>query len=435
MRSARNNPNTSEIGASAVKALRRKFIIVTMISLVITLIALDAVICTIFSQTNVQRSDAIIRVLHDNGGEFPTPDAVREPSLDLTFTVNPETQYETRYAWATVDSGGNIVTLDSEHIAVMNDAQLYDRIHEAMNAGSHRGYIDYYRFGVFSNDDGTSMVILLDCYLRLQTRVVVTQALIAVSLSCAVIVFFLLIPLSKRVARPFARNLQRQQRFVTDASHELKTPLAIISANNDLTERISGETQWTRSTKTQIARLNTLIRDLIDMARSNESFDPSTFPVFDLSRLAERTAEDFRPLAEAKGKRIEADIAARVEMRGNEESLERMVSILLDNAVKHGDDGCRIGVALRAHRKTAVLRVANPATGLDAKEIELLFDRFYRTDDARARSTRGYGIGLSVAQGIAERHGGRLSAAKEGNLLVFTATLPRHAIMASHTRQ
>lgn len=432
MRSTRNNIDQTEVGAPAVKALRRKFIVMMMVALVITLAALDAVIYTIFAQSNIDRSDSIIKVLYENDGEFPAADAVRKPSLDPTFTVNPETQYETRYAWAHVDAEGSIVELNSEHIAVMSDSELHDMIYRALSSNSDRGYIDYYRYGVFANDDGTSTVVLLDCYLRLQTRVVVVQVCITVSLSCAAIVFVLLIPLSKRVTRPFALNLQRQQRFVTDASHELKTPLAIISANNDLTERLSGETKWTRSTKTQIARLNVLIRDLIDMARSSESFDPTSFPAFNLSRLTERTAEDFRPLAEAKGKRIQADIADGIEMRGSEESIERLLSILLDNAVKHGDDGCRIDVALRAHRKTATLHVSNPAVALDEEEVALLFDRFYRSNGARACSTRGYGIGLSVAQGIAERHGGKLSASKEGDLLVFTATLPRCAIMSQH---
>ena len=432
MRSTRNNIDRSEVGAPAVKALRRKFIVMMMVALVIALAALDTVIYAIFSQSNINRSDSIIKVLYENDGEFPAAEAVRKPSLDLTFTVNPETQYETRYAWAHVDADGSITELDSEHIAVMDDSELRGMVYRALGSDSDHGYIDYYRYGVFANGDGTSTVVLLDCYLRLQTRVVVVQVCISVSLSCAAIVFVLLIPLSKRVARPFALNLQRQQRFVTDASHELKTPLAIISANNDLTERISGETKWTRSTKNQIARLNMLIRDLIDMARSSESFDPSSFPTFNLSRLAERTAEDFRPLAEVGGKRIQADIASGIEMRGSEESIERLLSILLDNAVKHGDDGCRIDVALRAHRKTATLRVSNPAAALDEEEVALLFDRFYRSNGARARSARGYGIGLSVAQSIAERHGGKLSASKEGDLLVFAATLPRCAIMSQH---
>ena len=115
-------------------------------------------------------------------------------------------------------------------------------------------------------------------------------------------------------------------------------------------------------------------------------------------------------------------------------TISELVTRAHDNAVKHGDGGCRIDVALRMHRKSAVLRVSNPAVALGEDEVALLFDRFYRTNGARARSTRGYGIGLSVAQGIAERHEGRLSASKEGDLLVFTATLPRCAIMSPHTQ-
>ena len=120
MRSARNNIDHSEVGASAIKSLRRKFVIMTMIALVITLAALDAAIYAIFSQSNINRSDSIIESLYEHDGEFPAADAVRRPSLDPTFTVNPETQYETRYAWAHVDADGRIAELNSEHTAVMS---------------------------------------------------------------------------------------------------------------------------------------------------------------------------------------------------------------------------------------------------------------------------------------------------------------------------
>ena len=154
MRSARSNIDHSEVGASAIRSLRRKFVIMTMIALVITLAALDAAIYAIFSQSNINRSDSIIESLYEHDGEFPAADA-----------------------------DGRIAELNSEHIAVMSDAELGDMIYQALTAESHRGYIDYYRYGVFHNDDGTETVILLDCYLRLQTRVVVTQVCIAVSLS------------------------------------------------------------------------------------------------------------------------------------------------------------------------------------------------------------------------------------------------------------
>lgn len=415
-------------GSSAITRLRRKLILVAMLALLVTLLLLlGALLGTVVYQ-NTQRADNIISILYQNDGKFPEPKGKPRSALDSGFKITAETPYETRYTMATVSADGQIVRIEDRHLASMDDEQLEEFIMRAYDAADSAGYLDYYRFGTFANDDGSTTVIILDCFLRQQVTFNIAGIGAVAALVCLVMVFLLLIPLSKRAVRPFERNLARQQRFVTDASHELKTPLAIISANNELTEQLSGETQWTRSTKTQIARLNTLIRDLIDVTRASEAQDAATLPPLDLSVLASRTAEDFRPLADVAGKTLDARIEPDVWVKGNPESLERLMGLLLDNAVKHADEKGRIALSLDAQRRTATLRVANPAAALSADDLEHVFDRFYRADRSRARakgSTGGYGIGLSVAQGLAERHGGKLTAAKEGDDVVFTVTLPR----------
>lgn len=412
-------------GAKLISDMRRRFVMLAMASLAITLIVLSVAAYGYYSLTSASRSDSIIEMLYENDGEFPPADTVRKTSMNLTFTVNPETEFENRYAWAIVNSSGEIELLDADHIAAEDSRELHAIINEILSWNVQEGYYSFYRFHVFDNDDGTRTVYLLDCLQRQQTKVVLAQSLTMMSFATLALVFIFLLPLSKRITRSYARNLERQQRFVTDASHELKTPLTIISANNDITERISGETQWTRSTKTQIARLNTLTRDLIETARSSEALDIASLPVLDLSALVDRMVEDFQPLAEAKGHRIATDIEEGVRARGNAESLERVLSVLLDNAVKHGDEDGEIAVRLYATRRHAVLRVGNPAANVTEEETRHLFDRFYRTDKSRSRSTGGYGIGLSTARGNIESHGGKLTATKQGDLLLFVATLPR----------
>lgn len=406
-----------------VKALRRKFVIAAEISLVISLSLVIAGIMYFYLTTNAERSDSIIDVLYENDGQFPAPTDTREPSISPRFTVNLETEYENRYAWVRCEADGSISEINLNHIAIGED-QIRKMAETALRSGQDRGYQEYYRYGVFENDDGSSMVILLDCYQRQQAAMTVLRVSIIVAFICVALVSVLLIPFSRAISRPYARNLARQQRFVTDASHELKTPLAIIAANNELTEQLSGETQWTRSTKTQIARLASLTRDLIDIARSTEMPDRSSMPMLDLSILAERVVEDVRPLAEVAGKEIRTSIEKDIMVKGSDEALERLMNLLLTNAVKHGDESGIISLSLARSRKTATLSVSNPASNLKAEVVDRLFDRFYRADSTSARSTSGYGIGLSVAQSIVERHGGKLAASKEGDLAVFAATLP-----------
>lgn len=428
MQSAKKQANrTINYGTAVVRRLRRNFIFITMVSLAVVLVAVCTAIYQYYSYANQKHSDSIIEVLNQNNGHFPPPDSERNPSSSMAFTVNYETEYENRYAWAIVDAQTDqIIQLSSSHIAQIERRELYEMTEEILASGQSHGYLQsnrIYRYGVFDKPNNVKMVILLDCYLRQQTRTAIVQGSAAASLLCLALVCVILIPLSKRVATPFARNLDRQQQFVTNASHELKTPLAIISANNDVVERLSGETQWTRSTKTQVKRLDQLIRDLIEMARSSEVYDLATLDPIDFSEVVERSVEDFRPLADKKGKTLRVSIFRNLKVRGSSEALDRLICILLDNAVKYADANSCITVTLSATRRQVKLRVGNLASSLDEREVGKLFNRFYRSNSLR--SSNGYGIGLSVAQSIVERHNGTLSAIGEGNVLTFIITLPR----------
>lgn len=411
--------------SSSIRRLRRKFILMAVAALTITLSILCAAFIGIFAHTNTQRADDLIEVLHENGGAFPPPDETRAPASSPAFRVTPETPYETRYATAWIGADGNASSIDAGHIAPMEEDDIAEIAEQAWEDGKARGYLGSYRYAAFPDEDGAGTVIILDCYLQQQSMFTMLRIGLATSLACIAMVLLLLIPLSKRVVRPFERNLERQRRFVTDASHELKTPLSIISANTDLTERLSGETQWTRSTKTQIARLSTLVGDLVDTARASEGPVQGELPEVDLSLMAERAVEDFRPLAEASGKGLDARIEERTMVKGDERSLQRLLNILLDNAVKYCDEDGDVRVSLESRRRHAVLRVSNPAGKLSPDELPRIFDRFYRTDESRSRETGGYGIGLSAARGIVEGYGGKLVAKKDGADAVFTATLRR----------
>ena len=311
-----------------------------------------------------------------------------------------------------------------EHIAALDREKVIHQVEQILDGGKSSGYSGYYRYQVFDDGEEGQTIVVLDCFLQLQAANNVLRLTLLASLACIAIVFLLLVFLSRRVVRPFAENLEKQRRFVTDASHELKTPLAIISANTGLLEASLGENRWLASTQVQVSRLDRLIGHLVELARTEEALTEEELQPVDLSGVVAGQIEDYRLLAQASGKELESDVAPGVTVRGAADNLKRLCTLLLDNAVKYCDSGGTIRLTLAQRGRWAVLSIANPCAGLDPAQLPRLFDRFYRADASRSRDTGGYGIGLSTARAIVGRHRGRLTSKSEDGLVVFTARLP-----------
>ena len=267
--------------------------------------------------------------------------------------------------------------------------------------------------------------MVLDCFLQLQSAYNTLRITVIVAISCAGIVFLLLMLLSKRAVRPFVENLERQKRCVTDASHELKTPLAILAADVELLRQPDTEQKWIDSAQAQITRLDKLIRDLVELARTEETIEDSAVTSFSISEAAQAAVEGFQPLAEAEGKFLEARVSPGVELRGVRENMFRLLSILLDNAVKYCDPGGTIRLSLDRRGRNVSLTVSNPCTGAEAAQLPRWFDRFYRADASRARATGGYGIGLSTARAIVARHRGRITNRCENGQVTVSVVIPQ----------
>lgn len=371
-----------------------------------------------------RRVDRAISLLHQNGGTFLPPGAAFDPS-DFEFQVTPETAFETRYFIVELTEQREVKAVNLEHIAAFDRHSVTETISKVIQAGGSRGYVDYYRFGLFPSEDGGSTMIVMDCFLMLQAADNMLRITVIIFCVCALIVFLLLLFFSGLAIRPFAENLERQRQFVTDASHELKTPLSILSADLDLLSDSCGESRWLGSARTQIARLDKLIRNLVELARTEETIREGASEVFSLSDIALASAEAFAPLAEAEGNTLAAEVAAGVELRGVQDDLFRLFSILLDNAVKYCDAGGTIRLSVSQRGRTVRLSVSNPCAGLNPAQLPRYFDRFYRADSSRSRTTGGYGIGLSTARAIVARHRGRLTNHYANGIITFTALLPQ----------
>ena len=242
--------------------------------------------------------------------------------------------------------------------------------------------------------------------------------------------FMIVLGLSKRAIRPVIVSAQKQQQFITDASHELKTPLSAISVNMELLGMEVGENEWIASTNEQLGMLRRLVDQLICTARMDE--EASLYgekQELDFSELVTDAATCFTPMVEAAGRTIEANVPEGITLLGNEELLRRMLSVLCDNAVKHASGEGSIVLSLSAKPKAVTLRIQNPwPHAKDSAIYERMFDRFYKADPARSKDSirNGFGVGLSIARKAAQWHGGSIKAGPVGTgHICFTVTLRR----------
>ncbi|WP_261975121.1 sensor histidine kinase [Limosilactobacillus fermentum] len=233
-----------------------------------------------------------------------------------------------------------------------------------------------------------------------------------------------LIALSNRAIQPIIEAEKRQKEFITNAGHELKTPLAIIETNTELSEMISGETEWTTSNKQQVARLTRLINNLISLARFDEQPE-MTIATIDASAAVQRAADSFEAMITHEGKGFSTNIAPGVKVRADENYFYELCNILLDNANKYCDDGGKVSVLLRENKTTRAVTLEVGNTYAEGKEIDYtkFFNRFYRDDTSHNSKKRGYGIGLSMAQTLVHAFKGKISARYKNQTLYFTIRL------------
>lgn len=322
--------------------------------------------------------------------------------------------------------GGRIASVNTERISSVSADDAAALAQTALEEGGTRGTLGDFRYAAADLPDGGTVLVFLEGSARRQA--VVRVALLS-ALAGAVgwgLMLLLVVLLSKKAIRPIAANMERQRQFITDAGHELKTPLAVILANTEAMELLQGESKWSRSIKAQTRRLTDLTQNLLTLARAEELPAKGAFSEVELSELCRQTAQTFAPSAELKRQRLCAELAPSVRVRGDERQLQSLCSLLCDNAVKYAPEGGEILLRLTADEKRAVLRLENDCESLPDCPPERLFDRFYRADAARTQNgPGGFGIGLSAASVIVRQHGGTLAAEYlPGSRLAFTVTLP-----------
>ena len=230
--------------------------------------------------------------------------------------------------------------------------------------------------------------------------------------------------LSGRMIRPIAESYRKQRRFITDAGHEIKTPITIIDADLEILRMETGDNEWVQDIQTQTARLAALTNDLICLSKMEEEEVQAKRIEFPLSDAVRETAESFQTLAKTRGRTLLIHVEPMLSYVGDEKALCQLVEILIDNALKYSREGDTVHLTLERQGRFIRMAVENGVENMDKDVVDNMFDRFYRADRARASDGGGHGIGLSIAQAVVSAHRGKISAAVNAGRLTMTVLLP-----------
>ena len=409
-----------------IKKLRKRFILLAL-AVVATVILVIVAGIDVANYVNMKNNaDATIAFLEADSaappfappqGELPQGSGQEGDRFIKPKDLPGETAFSARYFTVETDAEGRVLSADLDRIAFVSQSDVASFVASATGTS---GFVGNYRYQVKTTETGRHYVFL-DCEKEINaTRAFILSGAVITAVGLAAIAI-LIIMLSRSVLAPVEESYQKQKRFITDAGHELKTPLTVIGANAELLEMEIGEdNEWLTSIKGQVQKLGKLTKELVYLSRMDEADAPIVKAPFDLAAALEECADGFKETALVAGKRITLDLAP-LRANANEEMIRRAANLLLDNAVKYAE-GEEIRLTLRKEGKRAILEESNAASLPKGAHPEL-FERFYRPDASRNGETGGHGIGLSVVKAIAEAHGGEAACLSDGAIVTFRLTL------------
>lgn len=407
-----------------IKILQRKFIVTAMTAISVLLVLLLGTINILNIYYVGNQVDDKLELISQNEGDphniptSPEDAPPKEPGVKNDY----DTFMSSNFFVVRFDKNEDIVYTDLSRVSSVSEEEAKVLAEEACTRNEPSGKMNGFAYMVRDSRLGVGKVaVFLDTYDDIYSyiRVLVLSAVIGIA--CWFLMLLFVILLSKRAIRPIAENMERQKQFVTNAGHEIKTPVAIIQSNTEAMELYNGENKWSKNIKEQTVRLSELMKNLLTLARMDEVSNHLILSDCSLSQLLIDNTECFREGLELRGITLKTSIQPMISFRADKEHITQLISILMDNAVKYTNDNGNIFVSLEGNDKRIKLQFKNTCLQLPPAHPDKLFDRFYRADEARTQKNGGYGIGLSVAKSITETYKGKISAEYDNdNTIVFT---------------
>lgn len=398
-----------------IKNLKVKFIILSMTTIFILLTVVVVGMNIINYNSVVRDADEVLDFISQNRSKMDNLDNAAQfseiPFNNLPPHLSPETPYEARFFSISYSDAGKLTNVDISRIASVDSTAAIEYSIEALKHNKTRGFIENYRY-VKTDEFNGQRITFLDCSRTLDNFYNFLTTSIFMSLTGFAIVFAVIFIFSGRIISPVAEAYEKQKRFITDAGHEIKTPLTIINANAEILEmEMDEENESLNDIKEQTKRLKVLTEDLVMLSRMEETSRNISKIDFPLSDIVAEVIKEFDLQAIKKERAFIYDIEPLLTFNGNDKNIRHLVYILLDNAFKYSPENGTVKVKLYKANRTISLSVYNTTeTDINPEQLKYVFDRFYRTDSSRNSATGGYGIGLSIAKAIVDNHDGDIQA-------------------------
>ena len=412
-----------------IQTLRKRFIKISILAVACVMVLLFAAVNTVNFISENAKLNNILNMISDNGGEMPMfkPDMPengaqnrRKPDGDF----NEETPFSTRFFVLYYDENGEKTDENLSQIAAVTDEETETYVKLAFSHGEGYGFTENYKYKVTKTDDGNYMAVFVNDSREMNTALTLLLISLGATVFCIALISLMIVLFSKKAMAPVAESYAKQKQFITDASHELKTPITVINTSLSVLEMEVGKQKWIDKAKAQCDKLKELVNSLVTLSKMDEENISLQFLDFHISDAVTETVLSFKDFAESQGHVLQTDITPDITYHGDEYAVRQLCSILMDNAIKYAAADTPIRFVMQRHKKGVTIQCENIGENMDVKELDKLFERFYRTDKSRNSQTGGFGIGLSIARSIAEGHRGTIRAeSPDGRTIVFTAEL------------
>ncbi|MBE6794095.1 MAG: GHKL domain-containing protein [Ruminococcaceae bacterium] len=344
----------------------------------------------------------------------------RNPEFDAGFAESPMFQLSTFYTVA-VSYEGDILEIENEPPTVHTDDDLERLARSIIKGGRDNGTENNLAF-YKTDKEGYTLVTFMDNTIVNENAMTLFRYTLIFGGVALVIFFFLSVFLARKIVNPLEESYQKQKQFISDAGHELKTPVSVVSANAELLSRELGDNQWLQNIQYENERMGMLVGQLLDLARTEDTTPQMEH--INLSRLVDGEALPFESVAFEKGLVLNTNITSNIGVVGNSTQLKQIVSILLDNAIRHSKEQGEVWLTLTKEHGFAKLSVINKGDEIPEEQRTKIFERFYRVDTARNSEDKHYGLGLAIAKAIATSHKGHIEVGCFNGFVEFRVQIP-----------
>lgn len=393
-----------------IKKLKQRIFLIVMLSLSIVMLGI-IILYAYLNYTNTITTTVSMM------NRFIEPEPRRNHNEIEDFKIKPEMNIDGLYRIiiqnsTIVHSSGNLGTVET---SILSNAIL--------KKNNEKGIINDYIYEVKRINKNTIVISLLENAKAISHIKVMIIFSIIMSVFAIAVIFVIAKKLSIIIVKPVEETFEKQKQFISDASHELKTPLAVIEANTDVLQDKVGESKWINYIQTEIESMNKLINELLLLAKIENVDNVKEYVQLDVSKEVEIILSMFESIAYEKGVNIESNIEENITLNGNKQDLEHIVSTLTDNAIKHTESGNKVIVDLKKDKNEIILEIKNMGEPIPEEEREKIFERFYRIDKSRNRVEKRYGLGLSIAKAIIEKYNGKITVDCKDGFTIFKVVI------------